>query len=132
MLAVHLFTLLLMALLLIGARGYVNAGAQVDAVTYVNHMIVSVDGGPEQRVVEGIPVVCAAIEMPGAYRVADALHLEKAHNDGSHRRIEEYHQIQQDGRSQEQDQHAPVSAVQRTYTRLLFMIRHDLQPPFTF
>ena len=50
MLSVHLFVLILMFLLLAGARGFVNAGAQVEAVRYVNHMIVSVDGGPEQRV----------------------------------------------------------------------------------
>ena len=50
MLASHLFVIFMMICLFRGAFGYVNAGAQADAVTYVDTMTVSVNGGPEETV----------------------------------------------------------------------------------
>ena len=50
MLSGYLLVILLMLLLLSGSMGFVNAGAKVENVTYVNSMLASVDGGPEQMV----------------------------------------------------------------------------------
>ena len=50
MLTVHILLIALMVILLAGALGYVNAGAQADEVVYVKTMRVSVDDGPEYTV----------------------------------------------------------------------------------
>lgn len=46
----HGLMIVLMAALLLGALGFVNAGAQADAVRYVNTMAARVEDGPEETV----------------------------------------------------------------------------------